>query len=221
MTRLSGPQIAAAMALSSMTQDQLATAAGIGRNTLNRTISDSEATKDDTLANIRHALEARGIEFIGNIGVQWAQHQIRSLAGVEGLKTFFDDVRVTVKQSAEEIVICGVEEDYLEEKLGEYLDFHRREMANLGNVKMRCLIKEGDPNFGASEYCTYRWQPKESFSNVPFYIYGDKMAIIVTSGPEDPLTLLIHNRTIAQAYRRQFDVVWNASKETTKTKAKT
>jgi hypothetical protein len=165
---------------------------------------------------LQKALESRGIEFIGNVGVQYARHEVRSLIGVDGLKSFFDDVRATVRQSDDEIVICGVEEAYLEKKLREYLDHHRKEMADIGNVKMRCIIKEGDPNVGASEYCQYRWQPKESFSNVPFYIYGDKMAIIVTSGPEDPLTLLIHNRTIAQAYRGQFEYIWNASKEIVK-----
>lgn len=212
--RLAGPQIAAAMSLSGMTQDQLATEAGIGRTTLNKIINESAISRDDTLRKIRHILESRGVEFIGNIGVQWAQHQVKSLVGVEGLKTFFDDVRATVKQTDEEIVISGIGEDYLEEKLGEYLEHHRKEMADLGNVKMRCLIKEGDPNVGASEYCKYRWQAKEHFSNVPFYVYGDKLAIIVTSGPEDPLTLLIHNRTIAQAYRLQFEIAWQASHET-------
>jgi hypothetical protein len=219
--RLTGPQIAAGMALASITQDQLAIAAEIGRNSVNRAINDAANTKDETMNAIRSVLESRGIEFIGSIGVQWAQHQVRSLVGVEGLKTFFNDVRATVKESDEEVVICGVAEDYLEEKLGEYLDFHRKEMAEYGNVEMRCLIKEGDPNFGASEYCSYRWQPKENFSNVPFYVYGDKLAIIVTSGPEDPLIILHHNKTIAQAYRRQFDIVWSASKEPSKTKAKT
>ena len=211
--RLSAPQIAAAMALADMTQDELAALAGMARPALNRILKEEAVAREDTLRKIRHALELRGVEFIGNIGVQWAQHQIQTLAGVEGLKTFFDDVRTTVKRSNEEIIICGVEEDYLEHKLGDYLDYHRKEMTSYGNVKMRCLIKDGDPNLGASDYCRYRWQAKENFANVHFYIYGDKMAIIVASGPEDPLILLINNRTISQAYRKQFEAMWAVSKE--------
>ena len=211
--RLSASQISAALALARMTQDDLASLTGVWRPTLTKILREESVARDDTLKKIRHALESRGIEFIGNIGVQWSQHQIRTLAGVEGLKTFFDDVRMTVKQSDEEIVICGIEENYLEKKLGQYLDYHRAEMAAHGNVRMRCLIKEGDANVAASDYCRYRWQPKGQFAHVPFYVYGDKLAIIVTSGPEDPLTLLIHNRTIAEAYRLQFEIVWNASQE--------
>jgi transcriptional regulator with XRE-family HTH domain len=211
--RLSAPQIAAAMALADMTQDELATLASMARPALNRILKQEVVAREDTLRKIRHSLESRGVEFIGNIGVQWAQHQIQTVTGVEGLKAFFDDVRATVKKSDEEIVICGVEEDYLDRKLGDYLDYHRKEMTSYAGVKMRCLVKEGDPNLGASDYCRYRWQAKERFANVPFYVFGDKLAIIVTSGPEDPLILLIHNRTIAQAYRLQFEIVWQASQE--------
>ena len=211
--RLSASQIAAALALGRWTQDDLAAMTGLWRPTITKILGEESVARDDSLKKIRHALESRGIEFIGTIGVQWSQHNVRSLAGVEGLKTLFDDVRTTVAKSDEEIVICGIEEDYLEKKLGAYLDYHRDEMTALGNIKMRCLIKEGDANVGASEYCQYRWQPKDRFAHVPFYVYGDKLAIIVTSGAEDPLTLLIHNRTIAEAYRLQFEIVWNASQE--------
>jgi len=211
--RLLAKQISAAMALAGITQDELATLADMGRPSLNRILNDEVVAKEETLRKIKYALESKGVEFIGNIGVQWAQHQVRTLTGIDGLKTFFDDVRYISQHLDEEIVICGVAEAYLEDKLREYLDYHRNEMTNYGNVRMRCLIEESDLDLGASGYCQYRWQPKENFSNVPFYIYGDKMAIIVTSAPEDPLILLIQNRTISNAYRKQFEAMWEASKE--------
>ncbi len=211
--RLSTSQIAAAMALAGMTQDELATLAGMARPSLNRILNGEVVAKEDSLRRIRHALESRGVEFLGNIGVQWAQHQVRSLAGVEGLKTFFDDVRAVAKDTDQEICICGFSEDYFEKKLGKYLDYHRKEMSGYSHVRMRCLIEEGDSNLGASDYCQYRWQIKAYYSNVSFYVYGDRTAIIVTSGPEDPLILLINNRTISQAYRNQFDAMWVVSRE--------
>ncbi len=212
--RLLPQQISAAMALAGLTQDELAVLAGIARPTLNKILNDEAVAKEDTMRRIRSALEQKGVEFIGNIGVQWAQHQVRTLAGVEGLKTFFDDVRYIAKQNPEEqIAICGFDEDYFEAKLGEYLDYHRKEMTNYGNVRMQCLIEENDSNVGASDYCQYKWQPKENFSSVPFYIYGDRAAIIVTSAPEAPLILLIQNQSIAGAYRRQFAAMWAAAKE--------
>lgn len=217
--RVSASQIAAALALGRWTQDDLAAMTGMSRPSISNILNEQATARAETLNKIRRAFETRGIEFIGNIGVQWSQHQVRTLTGVEGLKTFFDDVRATVKSSKDEIVICGIEEEYLEEKLGSYLDHHREDMNSIDTIKMRCLIKEGDANVGASDYCQYRWQPKEHFAHVPFYVYGDKLAIIVTSGPENPLTLIIHNRTIAEAYRLQFEIVWNASHQINNNKA--
>lgn len=210
--RISSKQIAAAMALAGMTQDDLASAAGMGRTSLNRILNDEVVAKEETLRKIKQTLEANGVEFIGTVGVQWAQHHVRTLAGVDGLKAFFDDVRYISQHSEDDIVMCGIAEGYLEDKLGEYLDYHRKEMTDYGNIRMRCMIEEGDSNLGASDYCQYRWQAKENYSNVPFYIYGDRMAIIVTTAPEDPLILLIQNRTITAAYRKQFEAMWSVAK---------
>jgi transcriptional regulator with XRE-family HTH domain len=211
--RLTGRQISAGMALAGMTQDELATLAGIGRPALNKIVNEEVVAREETLTKLRHALEARNVEFLGNIGVQWAQQQVRRLAGADGLKTFFDDVREVAQKTDDEIVICGFQEEYFEEKLGDFIEFQRKEMASFKNVRMRCLIEEGDVNQGASSYCRYRWQARENFSSVPFYVYGDRTAIIATFAPEDPLILLIRNATISQAYRRQFGAMWSAAKE--------
>ncbi len=206
-------QISAGIALAGMTQGELANLADVDPATLSRVLKGEATPKADTIQKIRRAIESKGIEFIGSTGVQWATHDVRTHIGAEGLKFFFDDVRFTVQHSDQEIVMSGVNEDYLEQRLGDYLTYHRTEMANLRKVRMRCLIEEGDFNFGASEYCKYKWQSKETFSNVPFYVYGDKLAIIVTGGPENPLILLINNKTITEAYRKQFDGIWNVAKE--------
>ena len=213
--RLSARQISAAMALAGMTQDELATLAGIARPSLNRILNEEVVAKKETLRKLRHALESRSVEFIGNTGVQWAQQQVRTLAGVEGLKAFFDDVREVAQKTDEEIVICGFAEEYFEEKLGDFINFQRKEMASYKNVRMRCLIEEGDSNQGASTYCRYRWQAKENFSSVPFYTYGDRTAIIATSAPEAPLILLIRNASISNAYRQQFNAMWASAQEPT------
>ena len=213
--RIVPKQIVAAMGLAGLNQDELASLAGIGRNTISRILNEQTTPSDDTLRLIKSALEQKGIEFIGNIGVQWAQHQVRTLSGVDGLKAFFDDVRVTVQGSDKEVIICGIDEKYLEDKLGDFIPYQRNEMAKISHLRMRCLIEENDFELGASDYCKYRWQAKANFSNVPFYIYGDKLAIIVTSAPEDPLILLIHNRAITEAYRKQFEAMWILAKEPT------
>jgi transcriptional regulator with XRE-family HTH domain len=214
MTQLfSSSQLRAARALLNWSRADLAKQTGISEPTLHRLENEMGEPETRTQNKIRGVLEAHGIEFVGKIGVQWAQHQVKTLTGSEGLKTFFDDVWQTVQVSDDEIVMGGIAERYLEKKLPDFIEFQRKRMAELGKIKMRCLIEEGDMNIGASRYCRYRWQTKKHFAHVPFYVYGDKMAIIATTGPEDPLILLINNRTIAEAYRRQFELMWSAGRE--------
>ena len=210
---INAEQIRAARALLDWSTADLAKQAELTVNGINKIERGHVQAHRDTLEVLQKVFETAGVEFIGSIGVQWAQHHVRTYTGVEGLKTFFDDVRYTSQHSDEEIVICGFSEVYFENKLGEYLDYHRREMLSFKNVKMRCLIEESDFSVGASGYCYYRWLPKENFASVPFYVYGDKAAIIVTTGPEDPLILIIQNGTIAEAYRRQFAVMWAIARD--------
>lgn len=217
---INGRQIRAARALLEWDAKDLATKTGLSLDAIFKIENGVVQARGGSIEKIIGVFNDGGVEFLGSHGVQWIQHQVRTLAGVDGLKTFFDDVRAVVKRAPEEIVICGVEEEYLEKKLGEYLDYHRHEMTTFGNVKMRCLVEENDFDLGASDYCQYRWLPKENFSNVPFYIYGDKMAIIVTTAPEAPLILLIQNRAIAHAYKKQFETIWATALEPKKRRSK-
>ena len=68
--RLGARQLSAAMALAGMTQDELATAAGIARPTLNKILGDGVVAQDRTLTKIRQTLESRNIEFTSNQGVR-------------------------------------------------------------------------------------------------------------------------------------------------------
>ena len=215
-----GRQIRAARMLLEWDAKDLAAHTGLTNVTIFNIELGKFQARDASLEKIVRAFNDNGVEFVGDHGVQYVQHQVRTLVGVEGLKSFFEDVRTVAKQSDKEIVICGIDEEYLEEKLGDFVNTQRQAMAAIANVKMRCLIEENDFDLGASDYCQYRWQAKENFSNVPFYIYGDKMAIIVTTAPENPLILLIQNRTITEAYRRQFDAMWNAAIEPHKKRGK-
>ena len=233
-----GRQIRAARMLLEWDAKDLAEQTGLTKVTIFNIELDKFQARDASIDKIVRAFNDNGVEFVGDHGVQYVQHKVRTLVGTEGLKSFFEDVRTVAKQSNQEtvakqsnkktiseqsnkeIVICGIDEQYLEEKLGDFVNVQRQAMAAIPNVKMRCLIEENDFDLGASDYCRYRWQAKENFSNVPFYIYGDKLAIIVTTAPENPLILLIQNRTITEAYRRQFDAMWNAAIEPNKKQVK-
>ena len=58
------------------------------------------------------------------------------------------------------------------------------------------------------EYAEYRWTPKDRFSEIPFYVYGKKLAIILFE-PENVSVFIIDNPKIADAYKKQFNVIWD------------
>src|ERR1700733_9628335 len=114
---ITGRQIRAARSLLDWDAQTLADQAGMTRETVSRIENDTVQAQERSMEKILRAFDEYGIEFIGSTGVQWAQHQTKTLVGIEGLKTFFGDVRAVAQNTNEEIVICGFDEDYFENKL--------------------------------------------------------------------------------------------------------
>jgi transcriptional regulator with XRE-family HTH domain len=213
MTRLTGQQIAAGMALAQMTQDQLAKAAGVGRNTLNRTINDTASTKDDTLENIRLALEARGVEFTEQNGVRIKSPGVDMLTGREGLRKFFDGVYEYARQHGGTIMMFGIDETAFIQTIGdEFSQNYLKRMTDIsrtrGDLEVLAIICEGDTNFCASAYNKYRWISKDVFQAVPFYIYGETLAIMDFDTAPGPTIMMLKSRAITNAYRKQFQAFW-------------
>ncbi len=52
--------------------------------------------------------------------------------------------------------------------------------------------------------------PKERYSDSPWWLYGDKMAIVFWR--EEPLAIVIEDKELARTYRNFFDVAWKAAK---------
>lgn len=74
----------------------------------------------------------------------------------------------------------------------------------------RILVKEGDTYFPARAYADYRWISPEYFHTVPFYVYGNKLAIIHFQ--KGPTIHVVENKDIADAQRIQFNVFWESAK---------
>lgn len=99
----------------------------------------------------------------------------------------------------------------------DFSEFHRKRMAELvkerDDVKVLAILCEGDTNFIASTYNQYRWISKELFSPVPFYTYGECLAIMNFQTVPAPTIILHKFPAITNAYRKQFDAFWKMSKE--------
>lgn len=203
-------QIRAARALLNWSQQDLADRAHLSQTGIARLENGNHQPTTQTLNKILRAFADAGIEFIGSRGLERRQMDVRSYGGSEGYAAFFDDVYETVKKAGGDVVISGVEEKDFTRHFPDSGLAHQRRMKELGNFTMRCLICEGDYNFTAGDYCSYRWTPKALFEAVSFYVYGDKLAFLNFEGDSIDIHV-IHHKKIADSFRKQFSQQWAAA----------
>ena len=212
-----GRQIRAARGLLRWSAAALAEKAGLTRDTINKIEDEAVQPREGTLKDIVRVFDENGVEFTDNYGVRLKPQGVEVLVGHDGLCRFFDGVYEHMSKHGGTIMVTGVDENDFSEHLGNYSSVHVKRMTKLTqerhDIKVLSLIKEGDTNYVCSDYSEYRWLPPEMFDPVPFYIYGDRLAIMSFQTIPSP-TIVVHNiPAITHAYKKQFEALWNMSKE--------
>jgi transcriptional regulator with XRE-family HTH domain len=212
-----GHQIGAARGLLRWSGAYLAEEAGLTRDTIVKIESDVVQPREGTLADIMRVFDENGVEFIGNSGVRLKPQGVEILVGQGGLQQFFDGVYEHARKHGGSIVQFGIDENLFWAVGAEFSEMHRRRMAELvrvrHDVRVQAILCEGDTNFIASEYNKYRWIGKEIFSPVPFYIYGERLAIMTFQTVPSPTIVQCEFPAITAAYRKQFETFWKLSRE--------
>ena len=206
------------MALAGMNQDELASAAGIARPSLNRILNDDAVARETTLDSIRRALESQNIEFTEFDGVRRKPSSYETLVGPKGLQQFFNNVHSHAQQNGGTIIQFGVDEKQFLDHLGaefsaDYVKRMQQVSKERKDLKVLAIICEGETKYLAPDYNEYRWISKEFFQAVPFYIYGDTLAIMDFQTTPSPTITLLKSRSITSAYRKQFDAFWHFANE--------
>lgn len=218
---ITGKQVKAARALADMRQDELAEAVGLTPQAIRKIEDDAVQPREGTMKDMMNVFTARGIEFLDNQGVRFRPEGIQIFNGREGLIALMEDIYDAGRHGiAGDIVLAGAPEDEFQKILGEYDDTYLANMNSIKGLRMRALIKENDANVVSSAYCEYRWVSKEQFQGVPFYAYADKLAIVVFQADPSPRIFMIQSKTIAEAYRRQFESMWENAKKIPMSKSK-
>lgn len=208
-----GRQIRAGRGLLKWSAQALAEQAGLTRDTINKIEDDAVQPREGTMSDIRRAFDENGVEFTDGFGVRLKPQGVEVLVGKEGLITLMEDIYASCRNGiAGKIVVSGIDEEEFVKHLGSYDDEYLQKMSALDNIHMRHLIAEGDHNVVSSDYSEYRWVPANQFKAVPFYVYADKMAIILFSSGT-PKVYMIKAAEVATAYRHQFDAMWQQAKE--------
>ncbi len=212
-----GRQIGAARGLLRWSGAVLAEKAGLTRDTINKIESDAVQPREGTIADIIRVFDENGVEFTENSGVRMKPQGIEVLIGQEGLQRFFDGVYEYAKKHGGTIMQLGIDENLFWAMGVEFSNAHRKRMTELvkerKDIKVLAIICEGDTNFVASDYNHYRWISKELFAAVPFYIYGECLAIMNFQTVPAPTIVLHKFPAITNAYRKQFEAMWNLSRE--------
>lgn len=205
-----GKQITAARALAGWTVKELAQKVELSDSSISK-IENGDNRSSKTLEKIELVFALAGIEFIEGEGVRRRQAKVRTLEGQIGYWEFYDDVYETVKRQGGEILVSNVDETLFSKWLGDRGLVHKTRMYNLSKERsfsLKILVQEGDVNFTVPEYAQYRWTPKDRFSEIPFYVYGGKLAILLFED-ENVSVFIVENAKIAQAYKTQFQVMWD------------
>ncbi len=166
-----------------------------------------------TLEKIVENFKKAGLEFTSGDGVKRKENSIRVYEGKKGFWDFYDDIYETAKAVGGEFCVNNVSEKVFESWLQEKAEPYKKNMASLPNpIHMKIIVEEGDDFFTATKYAEYRWAQKEKFSNASFYVYGDKLAILLFE-PDNVFVYVIDEKRVADEYRRQFDTLWEQAYE--------
>lgn len=209
-------QIRAARALKGWSQTDLAERTGLAVPT----IANIEISKQEpgvkTIDKIVRAFDVNGIEFIGDRGVQCKEQNTQVFKGQEQFRLFYDVIYCALKNNNEDVLVGNVDEKefvrFLDE---ETLLLHVKRMQEL-NAHYKILLCEEDYYFPVTVYAEYRWVKKEDFSSIPFYVFADKLAIILWL--DEPLVFLINDAKAANVYKEKFLEQWKNAKKPPKNK---
>jgi len=215
---ITAAQLRAARGLVDWTRNELAKAAGVSPETIKNIEHGIFRPQEETAERIVKTLALHGIEFTENNGVCMRKDSVIRFEGVDGFKKFMDDVYEVAKNpesaisGSKQICVSNVDDRLFVKYLGDYSPLHSRRMNELKNVKVRVLVQEQDL-FSAPEakYIEYRGNPNQVVNNVPFYVYGDKLAILMFGEEPAPQIVVIASASVSKAYREQFEILWKNS----------
>lgn len=209
---LSPTQIRSARALMNWSQKHLSELTGLAQPTIMAAEQDDNENKrnmnERTIRRIYDAFEAH-VEFLPDDGIKRKRQTIKDYKGREGFLEFIWDVHSTVKDQGGLVCVSNVDESDFEYWLGDEDAKYTEAMSDIKDVTFNILIRHGDTNFSAGRYAEYRWVKEEHFTSVPFYVYGNKLAMILFK--DDVRVYVIDNKDIADAQRAQFKMTWDSA----------
>ena len=203
-------QMRAARALLDWSQSDLADKAGLSQTGIARIENDTNQPNSSTLEKIGTAFDAADVEFINDSGVKKRKGEIRTLKGVEGFKTFMNEIYEHAQTHGGEFCLHNARPENWHKWLGaEWFQMHSKRMANLDtDINFKITAEEGNTDLISDKFAEYRWFPIDLFNDQSIYAFGDKLAFIHFG--EDTVSVdILENNKFAEGFRILFNVAWN------------
>lgn len=204
-------QIRGARGILNWSQSDLSERTGISTTSIGALEKGTTQARESTLTKIQKVFEDNGIEFLPNDGLRKKAGEIKIYKGQNGFLEFYDEIFETMHQEPGEVYVSNVDERLFEKWLTrDNVEKHVVRIRKYATYKI--LIKSGDTYYLATpDYSEYRWMPKGMFTSVPYYIFGDKVALLLFD--DEPNVIVLDYPAIAAAYRKQFTAVWDTSEK--------
>jgi len=201
-------QIRAARALLNWSQSDLARAAQMASSSVKNVESEFMSTRQDTIKQIKDALECNGIEFLPGSGVKLKTDFVTTINGKPATPALIDCLYTTAHASTDrEILVLGLDEAFAVQYdgLGRITEHYAR--LKSAGITQKILANEGTTEFLNEPSC-YRLLARERFGKtVPVYICGDK--VVTHTGTLRRRTIIIEDRALAQLQRAIFHSLWS------------
>jgi transcriptional regulator with XRE-family HTH domain len=200
-------QIRTARALKGWAQSHLAKLCGLTTATIANIELGKQNPSQSTLRKIETIFITHSIGFEAHDGVRRLETPIISFRGYKGFLEFMDLVDLEAKKHpGSEFLVAHVDErEFMRWQGGGPSEKHSNAIKN-ANITYRILIREND-NFKPATYATYAQLPDNAFQPVPFYLFGDNVALI-SFEDDDVSVMIITHPPMVELFKKQFEDLW-------------
>ncbi|MBI1301216.1 MAG: hypothetical protein GC137_06090 [Alphaproteobacteria bacterium] len=204
---LSRQQAASARSFLGLTIKDVSENTGVDPTGLSRFERSGSGISSEWRKKVKGFYENQGLEFTDQNGIR-EQADIRRYRGVEGFRSFMDDVYETCKNVGGDVCLFNSKPRLWTKYLGqEWYNMHAKRMADLGDqIRFRIIVSPEETEFvlGIAEH---RYIEGLKWNECITYIYGNKSAIIDFSN--DDINIIVNNISRTKENDKfKFDLLW-------------
>lgn len=206
-------QIRAARAMLGWSQQELAEAASVSKDTVKNYEVGNNRPNSKTLLSLETALTTAGMEFPRDGGVRPIRGRIRRIEGTEGFRLLMDMVyKAYADDKNSDVIVTNIREDLFLKWLGDYEPFQRKRMAALGTIKpLRVILSDQQITHQNVPYLDFKYIDKQYFGDTTIYSFKKTVAILEMN-MHNCVVNIIENEIMSDTFNKLLSLMWDSSK---------